>query len=286
MKCYIGYANNEYLRERASSGGVVTALLLYLLDTNRIDGAIVVRMNKLEVEQFIARSREEVLNASQSKYMDFSLSKIVQEVKQANENFAIVGLPCHFKALKNITDFNQKIDCWFGLMCGCNLKKEGTFAILRKLKVRPEDVERIEYRAGKRYGGFLVILKDGHTKFVSKDAFNYLFTIYMPNKCIECKDFFCEHCDINFGDCWFKENYTSILVRNKKGESLLKECADAGHINLEVVNDKDFFNQYRHSVSLKKKRADSRRYKFFVEITPLKILEFEAKIMKFIRRYI
>ena len=177
MKCYIGYANNEYIRESASSGGVVTALLLYLLDTNKIDGAIIVRMNKLEVEQFIARSREDVLNASQSKYMDFSLSKTVQEVKQTNGKFAIVGLPCHFKALKNIADFKQKIDCWFGLMCGCNLKKEGTLAMLRKLKVRPENVEKIEYRAGKGYGGFQVTLKDGHTKFVSKDAFNYLFTI-------------------------------------------------------------------------------------------------------------
>jgi coenzyme F420 hydrogenase subunit beta len=39
---YLGYAKSDIVREHASSGGVVTALLLYLLDLGEIDGCVVV----------------------------------------------------------------------------------------------------------------------------------------------------------------------------------------------------------------------------------------------------
>ena len=38
---YIAYATNKETRRQGSSGGILTAILLWLLETNQIDGAVV-----------------------------------------------------------------------------------------------------------------------------------------------------------------------------------------------------------------------------------------------------
>jgi len=51
--------------------GVVTQLLIFLLEKGIIDGALVVRMREdqpLEPEPFIARTKEEIISTSKFKY--------------------------------------------------------------------------------------------------------------------------------------------------------------------------------------------------------------------------
>ena len=40
---YIGYSNKDQIREAGASGGVITTLLIYLLENNLIDGAITLK---------------------------------------------------------------------------------------------------------------------------------------------------------------------------------------------------------------------------------------------------
>ena len=71
INCYTGYATDFDIRYNAASGGLVSAMLIYALEKGLIDGALVTGMSKinpLEPEPFIARTREEVISASKSKY--------------------------------------------------------------------------------------------------------------------------------------------------------------------------------------------------------------------------
>jgi coenzyme F420 hydrogenase subunit beta len=281
MKTFIGYAKDRRIREIGSSGGVITSLLIYLMKKRIIDGAVVCRMDGLDARLFIAKDEREIIESAQSKYVDLDLKEIIKEVKSYKGKLAVVGVPCQLKIFKRLREFNKKVVYWFGLYCGCGLKKEGIRALLRKMGVKEEDIKRVEYRAGKGYGGFKVTLRNGKTKFVSKDAFNYLFTLYMPEKCLPCRDFFNEYSDISFGDCWFKKKHTSILVRNEKGIDLLKR---ADNIVIQEIDKKRFFAQHSHSVRLKKKRLNLKRYKFFIEKVPLWVLEKGAKIMKILKK--
>ena len=66
-ECFIGYSMDESIRYNSSSGGVITSLLIYALERGVIDGALVTRMNKdnpFEPEPFIAKTREEIIEAS------------------------------------------------------------------------------------------------------------------------------------------------------------------------------------------------------------------------------
>ena len=71
---YIGHATESEVRYRASSGGIVTGLLVYALEKGIIDGALVTRMNRdqpWKPEPFIAKTRDEIIEASASKHARF-----------------------------------------------------------------------------------------------------------------------------------------------------------------------------------------------------------------------
>ena len=42
---YIGYSNDEQIRKNAASGGIISAILIYLLEKKLIDGAVTLRMS-------------------------------------------------------------------------------------------------------------------------------------------------------------------------------------------------------------------------------------------------
>lgn len=284
MKYYIGYAKDPEIRSRGAGGGVVTALLLYLLRSKKVDGVIVCGSvdTNLNTKMTLVTDEKDVIDAAQSKYIDFTLENIVKQLREdkSNKKYAVVGVSCNFRTLKSFV--SDKIIYWFGLYCGVGLKKEGTEAALKRLNVKKDDVAKLDYRYGKDYGGFRVTLKDGSTKYISKDAFNYLFTLYMPLKCFPCDDFFNAYADVSFGDCWFKKNYTSILPWNQKGLDLIKE---ADTIEIEEIEKHKFFDQHKHSVKLKANTLDMRKYKWIMEKTPLPILELSAKIMKKVKKF-
>ena len=83
VNCYSGYANDDNIRYNSASGGIVTALLIFALEEGVIDGAIVTRMKKdepLEPEPFIARTKEEIIEASKSKYCPVPVNTVLREI--------------------------------------------------------------------------------------------------------------------------------------------------------------------------------------------------------------
>ena len=71
LKCYFGHSTNDDIRYNSASGGIVTQLLISALENHVIDGALVTRMKQddpLRSEAFIARTKEEVISASKTKY--------------------------------------------------------------------------------------------------------------------------------------------------------------------------------------------------------------------------
>ncbi len=111
LNCYVGHATDYDIRYNSASGGLVTALLIFALEEGLIDGALVTRMKKdkpLEPEPFIARTREEIIEARGSKYCPVPANVALREILEANEGerFAVVGLPCHIHGMRRA----QRVD--------------------------------------------------------------------------------------------------------------------------------------------------------------------------------
>jgi len=114
INCYIGHINDYNIRYNSTSGGIVTQLLIFALEEGIIDGAIVTKMksdNPLEPEPFIARTKEDIIEASKSKYCPVPVNVVIRKILNShdNEKFAIVGLPCHINGIRKAEQINKKL---------------------------------------------------------------------------------------------------------------------------------------------------------------------------------
>src|SRR5690606_8382981 len=92
--CYVGHSMDDKIRYDSSSGGMITQILLYLLEEGLIDGALVTRMNPerpLEPEPFIARTPEDIIEARGSKYCPVPANVALREIIEEPGRYAVVG---------------------------------------------------------------------------------------------------------------------------------------------------------------------------------------------------
>ena len=70
-KLYLGYASEKEIRTHASSGGVLTALCIYLLEKNIIDGVLHTKVSDsscIETTNCCSDSKEKLMDACGSRY--------------------------------------------------------------------------------------------------------------------------------------------------------------------------------------------------------------------------
>ena len=276
INCYVGYSKDKEIRWKATSGGIVSSLLIFLLKEELIDGALVTKMNEtepLKPETFIARSKEEVLSACGSKYCPVPINQMIKAMKEMMSRkgtYAIVGLPCHIKSLRKVESLNKKIEdqksLYVGLFCSHTVSFVGTEVLLQRMGIRPKDVHELKYR-GRGWPGTLSIrLKDGSVRLL---PFLYywgsLFTpfFFTPMGCILCSDVTNELADISIGDAWLPELKkrdrvgTSIVIsRTSLGEETLRV---ARNIQLSKISSETVVRSQWAGLFLKKKSLQMRR---------------------------
>lgn len=259
---YLGCSAHPEIKSKGSAGGVVTSLLIYALEKGEIDGAIVVGMDGLRPQPTIARTRDEVINSSQSKYTMVPLGSLFRRINLEEEHFALVGLPCHIHALRKARWISDKVRFVIGIFCGTNYYYTGTLAVLRKLGVRDlRDVERIEYRHGEYPSYFHVKLKDGEEHFIEKTRYTSLLYFYLRKRCLLCIDFSSELADISVGDAWlpyFRHGdpmWSMVITRTKVGKSLFKRAVEEGYVRSKRISEKEAFTAHSQNLQNKKRGA-------------------------------
>jgi coenzyme F420 hydrogenase subunit beta len=277
MNCYIGYSTDSSIRYASSSGGLVTQLLVFALEEGIIDGALVTRMKKerpLEPEPFIAKTREEIIEASKSKYCPVPANTGLKKILESKngEKFAVVGLPCHIQGVRKAEQIDKtlrdKIVLHIGLFCNHTPNFLGTELYLKKVNVKKDEVIKLDYR-GDGWPGFMsVYQKDGSTKnFTNYWSFASSYLFY-PERCLMCNDGICELADISFGDAWLPEFQddkigTSIIVsKNEIGEKIIQEMVSKNKINLSSIHVKKVMKSQSEMIYFKKKNIKARRKLF------------------------
>jgi len=267
LDCYIGHATDYYIRYNSSSGGLVTALLIYALQEGIIDGALVTRMRKdkpLEPEPFVARTREEIAAAARSKYCPVPANTGLKKILGSDAKFAVVGLPCHLhgvrKAEMAVPKLAAGIVLHIGIFCGTTKNFLATEFQLRRMGISTREVANLDYR-GMGWPGYMTVkLKNGQRKFA--ELYNYYdnkFCSFVPWRCTVCTDQTAELADVSFGDAWLprvKETDrigSSIIVsRNKTGDDLLKQAATKTIIELRLIRTEQVIASQRGLLEKKK----------------------------------
>ena len=253
--CYAGYACDNEIRYSSASGGIVTALLLFALEEKMVDGVLVTKTDErrpLEPRPFIAKTKSEVTSAARSKYCPVPADVAVKAIMEEDGHYAVVGLPCHIYGIRKAEgiypDLANKILFHIGIFCGGMPNFLATEYLLRSLKVRREEVTRIEYRGEGWPGKMLIELKGIHENKRNKlllpypeywDAFGSLF---LPYRCTLCADGFNKFADISCGDAWLPEyrgdnlGTSLIITRNEIGEQLITGAYEKGSIQIKNID--------------------------------------------------
>lgn len=274
--CRKGYAADENIRKNAASGGMVTAFLVYLLESGRIDGAWVtrseIRDGKLGYRNFIATTKEELMSCSSSIYMDMPLLKNIDILREFDGKIAVVLTPCLMKGFSAIlekdSELKKKIVIKLGLYCSGNHSDKVTLLSLKKSGISLENAVRMYYRRGFWRGTATVIYKDKSEKSLSytkticayKNAYNF-----EKPACMLCQDQYCYAADISFGDIWLKEmkknpiKHTSCVIRNEAAYNLYCEAVQAGAIIDSHISDTNIVKSQKRALVFKFNAAKAKQ---------------------------
>lgn len=253
---YVAHPDNQDIRYAGASGGMVTALLDYLLVNKKIDGAVVVGMDNhvpYKTKGMLATTQEEIRSCTQSKYCVTPSLAVLREIRTRKGSFAVVALPCQVHALRKLEQIDptlsRKIKYIFGLYCHCTMEVHGHEEAIKAFGIPLEEVAAFQFRGGGWPGGFFVVKKDGsqvalHEKILIKDVMNVMFRLYGPKRCHLCIDALCEYADLSFGDFWAfdfaedlaaHERCTLISQRTATGKELMDEIQKIGEFTVHTL---------------------------------------------------
>jgi coenzyme F420 hydrogenase subunit beta len=274
LNLYVGYSNNNMIRKEASSGGIVTQMLIYLLDTGKADSVIVVtnKNSPLNPRAVLTGSPDDVRDSVGSKYTIVPVNECLKNVGEIKGPIAFAGLPCHIQSLRLWESVNPtirgKIGFTISLFCNRNLEREASLYLLKRAKIDVKEVESLSYRHGSWPGRMAVKLRSGDWKHLhahtTKEAYNYLSKVYYCEPCLNCLDYCGNLADMSVGDPWlrgthgeylFTDSRSLVLVRTQKGRQHLLEAEKAGYVSLEKIPESLFRANFFPLIEVKRSRA-------------------------------
>lgn len=266
-KSRIGFSKSETIRRGAASGGAITSILLYLLNSHKISGAICLKMGA-EVpylaKPIIARTPEEILECSQSVYSVSPVNTILSEIKEDDGPLAYVGLPDQVASIRKLQKEShpsvKNIRYIIGPYVGTQMYFESIRSFLRSNGVDSEnEIIDLKYRAGEWPGKLRIELKDGRVLQADKFYYNYLIPFYLTSSSLQAVDFSNELTDISVGDAWSpkyekeKKGFSVILSRSEVGEAIIKNMMKEGLLSAEGISIDEALDMHGHMIDFKKR---------------------------------
>ncbi|HTY74720.1 MAG TPA: Coenzyme F420 hydrogenase/dehydrogenase, beta subunit C-terminal domain [Candidatus Nanoarchaeia archaeon] len=234
-KIVLAQANDAKLRERCRGGGVVTSLLTYGVENKVFDSAIVSKAepeNPTQPKAEVATVQDDILSAVGSKFFPSPVAKAYGRAVYGygKTKIAFVGVPCHVLALRKIEAWHHKIGdnlaITIGLFCF------GTFSMTPLLKyvednyhVKPSEIKRIRLSRT-----FVVETEKEKIKIPVSEVENHI----MPS-CRTCQDFTSELADISIGGAYPLEDWSTVIIRTKRGEDFFYDAVAHGVISTWVI---------------------------------------------------
>jgi len=263
--CYWGYAAAQTTRAQAASGGVVSALLIDLLERGEVQGALVSRVEvvngQIEAHPFIAHTPTEVLQARSSIYMEFPWLKEARHLLAAAEGrVAVVGLPCAIGALRRLEErdpsLQGKIAVHIALVCGRSSSKKLLLEVLARKGIGEADVADIRFREGHWRGRMHVWLRDGSEVTFPFGEFSVYRNLHFDcqTRCLSCDDPLGEHADIVCGDVWLYElkdrpiKHSLVVSRSPQVTTWLEGMRERGVLRLEEIPPETVFRAQRRTL--------------------------------------
>lgn len=240
---YIGHATDERVRYAASSGGIGTAIIQYLLSTDDFGTSVtyVFNADSCQYEPRLIHSAGE-MNICGSIYQDIDIVKFIkQHVEEIKGGIVIVCEPCRVKALRALFDRKGIKSFILSFCCSGQTTIEGTWCYYRLLGIDKTNVQNMQYRGNGWPSGIQIWLKDGtkiyHDNYAEPWRTMHQSHLFRPRRCFLCKLDTGRFADISLADPWTDEykgqdhiGNTLFLALTDEGQRIIEELSHEGRV--------------------------------------------------------
>lgn len=258
VSSYEGWANDPVIRKQGSSGGIITAIALYLLNTKQVTAILQVGPSKNNVLQNvlrISRNELEIKTCTSSRYAPaLMFNRLPYYLSQKNETYLFIGKPCDIMAIKKYIkihpEHDNRIKYYISLICAGMPSYNATLKLIKEAQntSTPTDVK---YRGDGWPGNFRVKFEDGYTYTRTyNDSWGHVLGRNIHFRCKICPDGIGQWADIAVGDAWQtqdgypdfseRDGKSFILSRTSNGEMLLNKAFKNGAITLNKCDINNF----------------------------------------------
>lgn len=264
------HAADPEIRFKASSGGTLTELCGFLLDTGRVDFVLHVGTSRdapMRSERRLSFDRAQLLDAVGARYGPAAPLTDLVELLDRGQRFAVVGKPCDIAAVRSYSRVDarvaQLVPYMMTFFCGGMPSLTISQRMVGKYGLSESDVGLLRYRGHGCPGMTRIESRDGRTFEQTYDeTWSDELNQDIQFRCKICPDAIGELADIVCGDAWItedgypsferQEGWNAVIARTARGAALLDEARTAGRLVVTPMSRDELSLMQPHHVERKK----------------------------------
>jgi len=219
-------ASDDFVYETGQDGGLVSAILIWCLENDIINGALTSGVEPLpngdpgwKAHPMVATNRDEVMRGAGSRYTYSANTMAFDEAREKGlDRLALVGMSCQTSVApvmwhRKIGKVSKPFKLNIGLLCSKSFD-DSMFDELFEVKygLRRDNIAKMNIK-----GVFQIWTKDGQYHEINlKECHAWTRT-----GCLHCPDFAAEHADISTGGIGNETDWTLTIVRTDLGRAVI-----------------------------------------------------------------
>jgi len=242
------------LHEQGQDGGLVSAILVYALEHDLIDAALVSYLegdgSNWKAVPGVARNREQVLASAGSRYTYSANTLAYLDLEKADERIALVGMSCQSSVppvmkQRKAGKVARRLSLNIGLLCS----KTFDDSIFEELLEAKYGLPRAVIKKMNIKGRLQIWTHDDrYVEVPLKEC--HAFT---REGCKMCPDFAAEHADISTGGIGAFNDWTLTVVRTDVGREVMESMQRDGWIEVRPGDDDPGAIELMHKLARKQR---------------------------------
>jgi len=271
------FAGDTEQRHIGATGGVLTALGIYLLKSKRVDFILHAKSSTRDPsfgDRQLSFDEADVIESAGSRYGPTATLIDINEVLDRNQPFAFIAKPCDIAALRNYARHDKRVDelvkYWLCMVCGGYGTPASTRAFYKRIDIEPDEVTLLRYRGYGCPGPTRVETKSSVKEVHYLDFWGEDESMWaLPFRCKVCPDGIGEAADIAAADTWpggspnridskTDPGVNGVVARTGAGDELLTAAIADGALGIEYDIKPDDMSIYQPHQMHKKYAAWAR----------------------------
>jgi coenzyme F420 hydrogenase subunit beta len=269
---HAAHSNSSQVIANASSGGVMTQILIYLLEKQIVEKVVVTKLiytpDGPRTKTLLTNNIEDILESQGSKYCPVEMSSVIAELKKSDCKISFVGTPCQIAGIREIQKIDEKLKkniiITISNFCGGFKNHNNVKKLAARHSIDYKNISFLRFRGCGQPGS--LFMKDIHCTQLKIPYPNYMgLTGYSKMlRCHLCVDATGELADIACGDAWIdkylidQNPWSIVLTRNEFSTQIIQEMRTNGLLELDKINHSEICLSQRQNLLSKKIRQYSR----------------------------